>query len=158
MRRNEVEVGRIYTSLATGMVVLATYIYVPWQWTLIWGRGRWKKMCTNSHKKLAVGANFFSTPLYRVRSNLNFETGQNEIFQSVPVLSDTYRSCFVVKSICSMTRRFFRGLLIQWSASAVCHSLSDIRSTSCAKNHAKAVLCSDISIVSCWTTLWDVAT
>ena len=33
MRRNEIEVGRIYTSLATGMVVLATYIYVPWQWT-----------------------------------------------------------------------------------------------------------------------------
>ena len=33
MRRHEIEVGRIYTSLATGMVVLATYIYVPWQWT-----------------------------------------------------------------------------------------------------------------------------
>ena len=33
MRRHKIEVGRIYTSLATGMVVLATYIYVPWQWT-----------------------------------------------------------------------------------------------------------------------------
>ena len=33
MRRNEIEVGRIYTFLATGMVVFATYIYVPWQWT-----------------------------------------------------------------------------------------------------------------------------
>ena len=32
------------------------------------------------------------------------------------------------------------------------------QSTSCAKNHTKAVLCSDISIVSCRTTLWDVAT
>ena len=32
MRKNEIEVGRIYTSLATGMV-FATYIYVPWQWT-----------------------------------------------------------------------------------------------------------------------------
>ena len=32
MRRNEIEVGRIYTSLATGMVVFATYMYVPWQW------------------------------------------------------------------------------------------------------------------------------
>ena len=30
-------------------------------------------------------------------------------------------------------RRFLRGLLIQWSASAVCHSLSDIMSISCAK-------------------------
>ena len=29
----KIEVGRIYTSLATGMVVFATYIYVPWQWT-----------------------------------------------------------------------------------------------------------------------------
>ena len=31
-------------------------------------------------------------------------------------------------------------------------------STSCAKNHTKAVLCSDISIVSYRTTLCDVAT
>ena len=29
MRRNEIEVGRIYTSLATGMVVLATYNIRP---------------------------------------------------------------------------------------------------------------------------------
>ena len=32
------------------------------------------------------------------------------------------------------------------------------QSTSCAKIHTKAVLCSNISIVSCRTTLWDVAT
>ena len=32
------------------------------------------------------------------------------------------------------------------------------QSTSCAKNHTKPVLCSDISIVSCRTTLWGVAT
>ena len=32
------------------------------------------------------------------------------------------------------------------------------QSTSCAKNHIKAVLCFDISIVSSQTTLWDVAT
>ena len=32
------------------------------------------------------------------------------------------------------------------------------QSTSCAKNHTKAVLCSDVSIVSCRTTLWGVAT
>ena len=37
-RWNEIEVGRIYTSLATGMVVFATYIHVPWQWTG-WGVG-----------------------------------------------------------------------------------------------------------------------
>ena len=30
MRINEIEVGRIYTSFATGMVVFATYKYVPW--------------------------------------------------------------------------------------------------------------------------------
>ena len=50
MRRNEIEVGRIYTSLATGMVVLATYIYVPWQWT-------YQRLCgkENSEKCFIVG-------------------------------------------------------------------------------------------------------
>ena len=37
-------------------------------------------------------------------------------------------------------------------------SLSRLFSINHAKNHTKAVLCLDISIVSCWTTLWDVAT
>ena len=55
------------------------------------------------------GSTFFSATAwgvqrhyYRVGSHLNFQTGQNEIFQSVPELSGTYRSCFVVKSISSM--------------------------------------------------------
>ena len=70
---------------------------------------------------------------------INFQTGQNEIFQSVRELSgrSTHRSSFNVKSIFSMTSE---DLLIQGSASAVCHSLSDIISTCCAKNLTKAVL------------------
>ena len=65
-------------------------------------------------------------------SHLNFQTGQNETFRSFPELSG---SCFDVKSISSMTSEdFFRGLLIQWSASAVCHSLSDISRPLVQKN------------------------
>ena len=35
-------VGRVYTSLATGMVVFTTYIYVSWQWTGF-KKKEWKK-------------------------------------------------------------------------------------------------------------------
>ena len=44
---------------------------------------------------------------YRVGSHLNFKTGQNETFQSVPELSGTYRSCFDVKAISSITSEDF---------------------------------------------------
>ena len=44
---------------------------------------------------------------YRVGSHLNFQTGQNETFQSVPSLSGTDRSSFDVKSISSTTSEDF---------------------------------------------------
>ena len=52
MRRIEIEVGRIYTSLATGMVVFATYRYVPWQWTGQGGSGAMRS-ASCSHAKMA---------------------------------------------------------------------------------------------------------
>ena len=138
-------------------------------WIFLWNFHRrclstfsipWCKKVKNDQKPKSRGG---PATLLWVGSHLYFQTLENETFQSVPELSGTSCTCISRQfwrqiNLQYDQRRFLRSLLIQWSASAVCHSLSDISRLLVKKIHTKAVLCSDISIVSCWTTLWDVAT
>ena len=68
---------------------------------------------------------------------LNFQTCQNEIFQSVPELSGTYRSCFDVKSFSSMSSEAFWEIYWYSGLQALFVTVFHIMSTSCAKKSYK---------------------
>ena len=107
--------------------------------------------------------NIIQRHYYRVGSHLNFQTVQNETFQqSVQELSGTYSSSFDVKSISSMTvsmtSKDFSEVYWYSGLPALFFAVFQTSVDFLCKNSWTEVLCKDISIVSCQTTLYAVRT